>query len=233
MYNLLISIAISVATTALFSAVLGGKIWYGIGPGIIALIVAYILLARRSMKQVEGIMNSAQEEMKNQRIERGVEIMKSAYPIGKWQFLVSSQIDGQIGYILYMSKKFDDAEPYLRRAFKKNWVPRAMLGTLLYKRKKYDEMKEVFEDAVQHNKKEALLWNIYAYCLWKTNERDEAIKVLNRALEHIKADDKTSSNLKALQNNKKMKMRGWNLLWYQFHLDAPPAQQAQMQFRRR
>jgi len=233
MYNLLISIAISVATTALFAVILGGKVWYGIGPGLIALLIAYFLLARRSMRMVEAAMLLAQEEMKNQRIDRGIELMKAAYPLAKWQFLVRSQIDGQIGYVLYMSKKFDESEQYLRKAFKRNWVPRAMLATLLYKKKKYDEMKSVFEEAVQHNKKEALLWNIYAYCLWKTNEREEAIKVLNRAIEIVPNDEKTSANLKALQNNKKMKMRGWNLLWYQFHLDSPPAQQAQMQFRRR
>lgn len=232
MYNLLISIAISVATTALFALLLGG-ILYGIVPGLIAIVVAYFFLARRTMRQVESAMLAAQEEMRNQRIDKGLEIMKAAYPLSKWQFFVSSQIDAQVGYVLYMSKKFDEAEPYLRRAFKKNWVPRAMLGTLLYKRKKYDEMKTVFEETVQHNKKQALLWNIYAYCLWKTNNRDEAIKVLNRGLEQIPNDDKTSANLKALQNNKNMKMRGWNLLWYQFHLETPPPQQAPMQFRRR
>lgn len=232
MYNLLISIAASVATTALFALLLGGVL-YGIVPGLIALVVAYFLLARRTMRQVEAAMLAAQEEMKNQRIDKGLEIMKAAYPLSKWQFFVSSQIDAQVGYVLYMSKKFDESEPYLRRAFKKNWVPRAMLATLLYKRKKYDEMKSVFEETVQHNKKQALLWNIYAYCLWKTNSRDEAIKVLNRGLEQIPNDDKTSANLKALQNNKNMKMRGWNLLWYQFHLETPPPQQAPMQFRRR
>jgi predicted Zn-dependent protease len=232
MYNLLISIAASVATTALFALLLGGVL-YGIVPGLIALVVAYFFLARRTMRQVEAAMLAAQEEMKNQRIDKGLEIMKAAYPLSKWQFFVSSQIDAQVGYVLYMSKKFDESEPYLRRAFKKNWVPRAMLATLLYKRKKYDEMKSVFEETVQHNKKQALLWNIYAYCLWKTNSRDEAIKVLNRGLEQIPNDDKTSANLKALQNNKNMKMRGWNLLWYQFHLETPPPQQAPMQFRRR
>lgn len=232
MYNLLISIAASVATTALFALLLGGVL-YGIVPGLIALVVAYFLLARRTMRQVEAAMLAAQEEMKNQRIDKGLEIMKAAYPLSKWQFFVSSQIDAQVGYVLYMSKKFDESEAYLRRAFKKNWVPRAMLATLLYKRKKYDEMKSVFEETVQHNKKQALLWNIYAYCLWKTNNRDEAIKVLNRGLEQIPNDDKSSANLKALQNNKNMKMRGWNLLWYQFHLETPPPQQAPMQFRRR
>jgi len=108
-----------------------------------------------------------------------------------------------------------------------------MLATLYYKRKKLDDMKSVFEEAVDSNKKQALLWNIYAYCLWKQNLRDDAIKVLSRAREHVPNDEKTERNLKALQTDRKMKMRGWNMQWYQFHLDKPPQPKLQIQGRRR
>ena len=83
-------------------------------------------------------------------------------------------------------------------------------------------MVDAFEVAVEGSPKEALLWNVYAYCLWKSSQKDKAISVLERALEHVSSDERTRDNLKALQNNKKMKMRGWNMMWYQFHLDTPP-----------
>ena len=236
MYNLLISFAAAVAATVAFGFLFGFgdfSIVAGIIPGILILVGTFAFLARRTLRQVEAIMASAQPELQNRNIEKAVDIIKGAYPLAKWQFLLQSQIDGQIGTIWYASQKFDKAEPYLRRSFKKNWVPRAMLATLLYKRKQFDEMKQVFEEAVQANKKQALLWNLYAYTLWKTNEREEAIKVLNRALEHVSNDEKTQRNLQALQNDRKMKMRGWNMQWYQFHLDKPPQPKIQIQGRRR
>ncbi|MFU8806304.1 MAG: tetratricopeptide repeat protein [Bradymonadaceae bacterium] len=236
MINLVISILAGIAVTLATGFLLGGgelRLGWGIAPGFIALIVMYIILARRTLKMVQTTVAGAQAEFQAQNIDRGVDILKAAYPLGKWQFFITSQIDGQIGSVLYMTQRFDEAEPYLKRSFKKNWVSRAMLGALYYKRKKYDEMEEVFNEAVAANKKEALLWNLYAYCMWKSGKRDKAIAVLNRAVEAVPKDEKTKANLKALQNNKKMKMRSWNMSWYQFHLDKPPAQRQQAQFRRR
>lgn len=235
MINLIIAIAAGVVTTVVFSFALGGgdfKPLYGILPGLIALGGTYFWLARRSMKTLEGYFLRAQEELKNQHVDRAVAVLKEAYPLAKKQFLVAPQIDGQIGTILFMARRFDEAEPFLKRSFNRNWTPRAMLGVLYYKRKKIEDMKLVFEDATKNNKKQALLWNLYAYCLWKSGDRDGAISVLNRALAEVPDDDKTKGNLKALQNNKKMKMHGWNLMWYQFHLEKPPAQQPQFHGRR-
>lgn len=236
MINLIIAIVAGLVTTIGSAFLLGGgdfRPLYGILPGLIVFGGSYFYLARKAMKELETYFLKAQEELKGQHIDRAVEILKEAYPLGKKQFLVGPQIDGQIGTVLYMSRRFDESEPYLKRSFNRNWVPRAMLGALYYKRKKTAEMRTVFEEAVKHSKKQALLWNLYAYCLWKSNDREGAIAVLNRAVTEMPEDQKTQSNLKALQNDKKMKMRGWSLLWYQFHLEKPPAQQSQFPARRR
>jgi hypothetical protein len=84
---------------------------------------------------------------------------------------------------------------------------------------------------VKYNRKESLLWNLYAWCLWKRGDGEEAMRVLNRGREVLKNDEKIESNLEALRNKKKMKMRGWKEMWYQFHLEAPP--QPKMQIDRR
>ncbi|MBA2661850.1 MAG: tetratricopeptide repeat protein [Bradymonadaceae bacterium] len=236
MYNVIISALAGIAVTLLIGFGLGGgelKIWYGILPGLIAFFAAYIFLARRILKLVQAAVAQAQTELSKQRVSQAIAVLKQAYPLGKWQFFIASQIDAQIGSILYMTQKFDESEPYLKRSFKKNWVSRAMLAALYYKRKKYTEMEKVFDEAVKANKKESLLWNMYAYCMWKAGDRDKAIAVLNRALEAMPEDAKSQTNLNALKNNKKMKMRSWNLMWYQFHLDKPPAQRQNAQFRRR
>lgn len=250
MYNLIISIVAGVVSFVAFSFLVGRgdfRPLYGLVPGIFVLGGAYFVLARRTMARVEAIMNRAQESLthaqtKNPRgttpkqlekaVSEAVKILKEGYQYEKWQFWIRQQIDGQIGQLLYMAKKYDTAEKYLKNAFQRHWLARAMLGTLYYKRKRYEEMEQVFEEASDVNKKEALFWNVYAYCLWKSGQTEKAIAVLNRALEHMEQDEKTKDNLHALQNNKKMKMRGWNMMWYQFHLDQPP-QPKQMQFRRR
>ena len=238
MYNLLIAIGAGVVATLAFGFALGGGafyFWYGFVPGLFALIGVYIWLARNSFKEMRSYVDKAQEQLQAQNIDQAVDILKNAYPLGKWQFLVKSQVDGQIGTILFTAQRFDDAEPYLKRAFSKNWVAKAMLGVYYYKNQKYDKMREAFEEGVTANKDKPLLWNIYAYCLWKSRNRSDAIDVLNRALEKNENDEKTKQNLNALKNNSKMKMRGWGNMWYQFHLDRPPQQQMgrQVQFRRR
>jgi tetratricopeptide (TPR) repeat protein len=234
MYNLLIAIGAGVLTTLAFGFGFGGgkfSFVYGIIPGVIALVATYFVLARRSMRQVQAVAEQAQQQLQSRNIDRAVEIFKTAYPIGKWQFFVRGQIDAQIGTLMYVAQRYDEAEPYLQNAFTKNWTARAMLGVLYYKRRSFDEMEEVFEGAVQTNKKEALLWNLYAYCLWKSKQRDKAIDVLNRAVDALDGNDQTERNLKALKNKRKMKMRSWNQMWYQFHLDRMPQQRQRMQFR--
>ena len=239
MYNLLISLGTGTAVTLIFGYIFGTgfSLWYGLVPGILALIASYIFLARRTFKQVQNLASQAQNIAQNGNINQAVKTLKKGYPLGKWQFLVRSQLDAQIGTILYSSKKFGKAEKFLRNAFAKQGMAKAMLGTLYYKQKKFDKMRDAFEEAVMANKNDALLWNTYAYCLWKSRNRDEAIDVLNRATDNV-SDDRTKSNLKALKNNKKLKMRAWGGKWYQFHLDRPPQNQfaggqQRAQFRRR
>ena len=210
MYNILISVAVAIAVTFGIGAFFGGW-WYGIVPGLFGLVVTYFILARRTMNAVQSIVTRAQQDLQGRNIDRGIETLKEAYPLGKWQIFVTGQVDAQIGTVLYMSQRFDEAEPFLKRAFKKNWVAQAMLGTLYYKQKKYDKMEKVFSEAVIANKKESLLWNLYAYCMWKSGQRDKAIDVLNRAVDKIGEEKRTERNLKALKNGRKMKMRGWNM----------------------
>lgn len=230
MFNLLISLAAAVVATLVFGLIFGGgdlEILYGVVPGLIAFVGTYFVLARRSLEQVQRIVGAAQELLQAQKVEPALEKLKEAYPVGRWQFLVDSQIDAQIGTINYMLKKFDEAEPFLRRSFKRNGMARAMLGTLHYQRQRLTEMRLAFEEAVTASKKDALIWNVYAWCIWKSGDPSTAISILNRALQAMPGEERTEINLRNLQNNKKMKMRVWGLAWYQFHLDQPPPPKAQ------
>ena len=242
MYNLFLALGASLLAFLGFSFLVGGgdfRPLYGLVPALFVLGGVYVYLAKRTLKEMEALMNRAQVPLQKlqqsgrptqgeqeRAIGEAVQILKEGYVWDRWQFWSKSQLDGQIGQLLYMVKKFPQSEKYLSNSLKRNWLAQAMLGALHYKKDKIDEMVEVFDAAVKVNKKESLLWNMYAYCLSQKNRQDEAIAILNKALEHMPKDEKTRTNLEALQNNKKMQMRPWNMAWYQFHLETPPAQRA-------
>jgi hypothetical protein len=82
-------------------------------------------------------------------------------------------------------------------------------------------MIETFEKATSVNKKESLLWSLYAYCLEKIGEKDKAVEALEKGIKKGAADDCLLANLEALNSGKKMKMMAYGDLWYQFHLEKP------------
>ncbi len=242
MINPLLSVAAGVVATLLFG-LLFGKVAYGILPGIIVMGVTFWLLGRRVIRDVQNrmetvrVMLTPKNPMKptKPRIDDAVGVLKGALAWRRWQPLIAPQIEGQIGVLYFLDKRFDEAQPYLDRTTGRNWVGKAMLGVIYYRRKKPAEMRAAFESALKYSGKESLLWNTYAWCLYKRQERDAAIDVLLRAKDKLGDEARTAKNLQAIQNNKGMKMKGWNEMWYQFHLEKPPQVQAlpQKQFGKR
>ena len=247
MYNLLIAIAAALVALFGFSGLLGG-VFYGIFPAVIVFPAVYFVLMRRTLKQVEAVMLRAQAEMAKiqqaamkprarmnesqarDRVKeqmRGViEIMKKAHAFNKWQFLVESQVNTQIGTLLYAIREFDDAEPYLRNAFLANSMSQSMLAVIYFRKRQYDRMEEAFERSVARDTKTPILWGVYAWCFWKNKDTDKALAVLNRASTHFPNNEGIQNNLLALQNKKNMDMTLFGEVWYQYQLARPPQMQA-------
>jgi tetratricopeptide (TPR) repeat protein len=224
MINLLLALA---AGGLVFAAIIPFFPWYAAFiPGLIVALGAYVVLGQRTMKQLEAISERAQKEMMAQRIDKAIETFKSGFPLGKRQFLVGSLLHANLGMLLYVKQDFEGAKPHLEQGFARNYLAKAMLGAYYFRTKDYARSREAFEVAVKHGKKDGLVWSTYAYCLWRQGDRDGAMKVLGRAVEKNPADEKLKSNLKALQNNKPMKMRLYAPQFYQFHLERPPPELA-------
>ncbi|HZX41982.1 MAG TPA: tetratricopeptide repeat protein, partial [Myxococcaceae bacterium] len=151
-----------------------------------------------------------------------VKTLEQGLQYDRWQIMVASQVHGQIGILHYMMKDYASAEPHLVQASNRDPMSQAMLGALRYQRKQYGPMTEAFERAVKAGKKEGLVWAVYAWCLQQSKERDKAMAVLARAVAANPSDEKLKSALTALQNDKRMKMRPWEPMWWQFNLEAPP-----------
>jgi hypothetical protein len=85
MYNLLIALAIASAFFAL-GMIVAGTLVAGFVPGILALMVAYFILARRSGRAFQTIAERAAVEFQQGRFEPGLKLMESALVMSCWQF---------------------------------------------------------------------------------------------------------------------------------------------------
>src|ERR1700740_2971693 len=109
MYNLLIAFAAgAVVTIAVRLA--GLPMLASILPGVLVFIGAYILLARRIAEKLKALGNSAQKELQSisspreqaPKVAKAVKILEQGLQFDRWQFMVASQVHGQIGILHYM-----------------------------------------------------------------------------------------------------------------------------------
>jgi tetratricopeptide (TPR) repeat protein len=225
MYNLVISLAVGLAVTLAIR--LGTTVgWAGsILPGFVAALAVFFVLARRTWKRLEGVFAETQRELQAQRIDRAVAVLERGFVLAPWQFLVASQLHSQIGVLLYVKKDFDRALPHLEKSFSRHWLARAMLGVSRWRRRDLAGMERVFEQAVKTNKKEGLVWCVYAWLLDREARHDDAVKVLGRGAAQNPSDEKLKSVLQTMQNGKKPKLgKVYGEQWFQFHLEAMPPQ---------
>ncbi|MCP3142191.1 tetratricopeptide repeat protein [Pyxidicoccus xibeiensis] len=230
MYNLLISLGVGLVV-ALLVKLAGFSLWAGLIPGIIAALGTFILLARRVASRVQALMTVVQQDLQTQptsqkdaqtRVDRAVKTLEKGLVYDKWQFLVGPEIHAQIGMLKYMVKDLDGAKAAFDKASGRNYMAKAMQGALYYQRKDFPAMKAAFEAAVKTGKKESIVWAVYAWCLLQNKEKDDALRVLARGVEENPKDEKLKGSLAQLQNDKRLKMKPYEPMWWQFGLEAPP-----------
>ncbi len=225
MYNLLISLAIGLAVTLAIG--LGTNVgWVGaVLPGLLALGVAYFVLARRSWKQLEAVMGAVQKELLAQKLDRAIQTLEGGFKLAPWQFLVASQIHSQIGVLRYVRKDFAGAQPHLEKSFSRHGIARAMLAVTWYRKKDLEKARKIFDEAVKDNKKEGLVYATWAWVEEKEGNHERAIAVLARGLKANPSDEKLKAAAQALQNDKRLKLgKLYGEQWFQFHLEQMPPQ---------
>ena len=166
-----------------------------------------------------------EREAKAQKLDKAVQTLQGGFVLAPWQFLVASQLHAQIGMLLYIQKDVDAALPHLEKAFSRHWIARGMLGAARYRKRDVAGATKVLEDAVKVNKKEGVLWSLYAWILEKEGRHEEAIRVLGRGAAANPSDEKLKAGLQNLQNGKKLKLgKTYQEQWFQFRLEDPPPQ---------
>jgi tetratricopeptide (TPR) repeat protein len=220
MYSLVLALAVAAGVFAagftLFDVLSGALL------GLLFGGVTYFVLARRGRQRVEATIKEVEAQLKAQRIDKAIAHLESLRPLARWQPLLGSSIDGQIGMLKYAhQREFEAARPYLEKAHPRLWQAWAMLGAAHFKKERFAEMEKAFERAIQRNKKEGLLYSAYAFCEWKRGRRDQAIQILARGRTAAPSNERVKHHLEALQNGKKLKMPQNDPEWLALHLDRP------------
>lgn len=223
MLNMIISLALSALSAALVMNFVTDVLPIVVAVGVVGFFLPFIIILRIVMKKVEAAMMGAQQDVQANRAEKAITSLKGALKYGPWQFYIKQQIFSQIGSILYMKRDFNEAIPYLEKGFVRNWVSMAMLAIAYMKKSKTGKMTDTFKKAVSGSAKEPMLYALYALCLDKVGERQQGISVLQKGLKKTSNDSRLQENIDLLQAGKKMKMKGFGDMWYQFHLEKQGA----------
>ena len=185
-------------------------------------IACNVIVGRQIMKKLTAIFNSSEKDLKLGKTDIAIEKIKKGFAYSKWQLMVSTQINSQIGMILYASKHFDEALPYLKKSMKRNWMAMAMLSAYYYRQKNYEEAVKIITISSKTNPKDSFTQCLCAYMLSETGHADEAIKVLIKANKKLPTDERIENALGALRNHKKIKIQAYGALWLQLHLAKTP-----------
>ncbi len=222
MLNILISFACSALSTALMMRFVTANVWIVMAVSVAVFLVIFFLITRTVMKKVGHLMQTAQRDVMAKRGEKAIKELRDGLKYGAWQFYIKQQLNSQIGTIYYIKREFNEAIPYLKKGFVRNWVSMSMLAITYMKKNKTSKMIETFRKTVSGNRKEPMVYAVYAFCLNRVGERSKAIGILKKGISKTK-DERLQNNLTLLEAGKKMKMMGFGDMWYQFHLEKQGA----------
>ncbi|HBP20513.1 MAG TPA: hypothetical protein DEA08_22315 [Planctomycetes bacterium] len=221
-------IAASLGLTILLSCLLiPQEAYYISGPvlGSIAFVLTFVILSRKIGEKVRPILLQAQRQVQAGNVAQAIASFEEARAYNKWQLMLDSQINTQIGTLYFAAGEEQKAEEFLRKGVSRNMEGPLVLGTVLYRQGKVDEARQVLADGIKRDKKARLLHNLLAWILDKEGQRAEAIKVLEASLKPLKDDEDTVANLERLREDKRMNMKPFGQYWYMLKFETPAGAQ--------
>jgi len=221
--NLLISIGLALAAFGL--GALSGKWTYGLAPALFVFPVAFFLLARRTSKQVEAILGAAMAALQQRKIDEAKQLLESARPLARWQFLVNEQLNAQLGAIEYLQRNTSAARPLLEGSWSRNWQAMGMLAVILHREGNTAEGLAKLAKAEYFASKEPLYWGLRAWLHLEIGQRDQALAVTVEGLGGTDGSEALKQLRGAIANDKLKGMR-WDQVfgqaWFSFFPDMVP-----------
>ncbi len=222
MLTILLALVAAVAVTFGIHEASPRSSWSLILPFLTVFLGVLVLAVRQVAKKVEPIIKGAEKHLMGGRRELALKALRDGLPLQKWHPLIGAQLRGQIGALQYDSGNLDEAEAELSRASRWPWTVKALLGCLYFKKRDSERMAKAFETACKVGDKEPLAYTLYAWCLLAQSKKDEAVKVLERALKKVPGDQRLQTNLELAKEGKKLKTAPYGDKWARFNLDGGP-----------
>lgn len=227
MYNLAISLGIAALAFAVGAFAAG---WLaGFVPALIAALAAYFLLARRTGKQLEGLMAQAGDAIQKGQIDQARKLMEQGFALGKWQFLINEQLHSQLGALDYLQRNFGSAREHLEKSWSRNWMSMAMLSCLDHREGHDDDALQRMEKTTGPGGNDPTFWALYAWLAVQAKDEDKALSVVTRGLQKNAGSEGLKALEDALRNKKRIKpekqFAAFAPAWYQFFPEHMPRSQ--------
>lgn len=203
------------------TSLLSGSWLAGILPGLIGGGVLYFVLARRSFKAFEAIANEAMAQLQAgqgdpAQVERAKDTLRRALALGKDQFLITEQVNGQLGQLAYSQGRHDEARAHLELAWSRDWMSQCTLAALDHRQKKAAEALARLEKAKSGGDGQAIFWAVYAFIAKDSGDTKRALTVLGEGVEKVNGAANLKAWHEALANQRSLDLMAFAPQWFQF-----------------
>jgi tetratricopeptide (TPR) repeat protein len=230
MYTILIALAVGIVSGLAWTLLGLWKTWaMGIVLGVLMAVLTFVLVSRRIAKGVEPRFQQVQKQIQSGNTQLALKGLEEMLPLSRWQVLLKGQLYAQLGSLSFTIGQDQKAFDYLEKASPRVADGQLFLASLHSRRKEPAKARQVLETAIRYNKKQLILYNVYAWLLARDGDREGAIEQLLRALKVEKSNENTKDNLLRLQNGKKMNMKKFGMTWYGLQFEKLPASMRQQQ----
>ncbi|MCB9685105.1 MAG: hypothetical protein H6738_07220 [Alphaproteobacteria bacterium] len=215
MYNLLLALAAGTVVFGLTAAALSPIA--GVLPALIVVGGTLYALGRRTNTIVQAELAGVGPLLQQRKIDEAVALLEGVKARhGKWQFLLSGQLDAQVGLLDYLQMKWDTARPKLEAGKWRNWTALVCLGAIDYRQGRKDEAWKRFAEASDAAPNEILVYQIQATLQVRDGLRKEALETVARGLEANKDHQALKDLQSRIANQKKIDTGAFGENWFQF-----------------
>ena len=216
MLNFVMSFSASVLVSLATFFVLGNAIASAV-PAVLVFAIVFFLIARTVGNRVTAEMNLLVPLLQERKIaEAETHLLSMQRRFGRWQFLLSGQLEAQRGMIRYMQMKFDEALPLLERGQFRNWAASLSIGCIHHRNGSKDQAWKSFAKASKSAPKEPMVYLVWATLLTRDGKREEALSVLSDGLTTLPDNTLLAGLQKTIANRRKIETKRFPQTWYQF-----------------
>jgi hypothetical protein len=239
MYNLLISLSVA-AAFFLLGWLVAASLIAGFVPAVLAFTVAYFLLGRRTLRELQELMAAGQkiaaegqagarpttqrqaEQLQRDLVGKLKAAMEKGFELQKWQFGIAAQIHAQLGSLDYMLQDFESAKGHLEKADNwvlrfQSWQPSVLLGLIEQRNKNTEAALAQLEKGRRAGARDPMFFVVYAYAAHKMGKNEIALPLINEGASEHKGSEHLQKFADQLRNKRTLTPEIFGQAWLQFY----------------